>query len=290
MGLIKVARKTRGRLKPLTKTLGEVETAAGRQLVLATATTSGHDRVLSSLLGGSIGTHVASDGLLVHAAGPDGDHEPSRLALARHKAAGGKSLVVLIGRPVERARMEATYLAGFDLELSDVMHVDGLAGPSADAVLSRILDTLGDDIVAACAADPRLRDVAARHLIVRASRRSAAVGAVGFLPGAELPVLLAQQVRLVSQLAALHGRPLGRDRALELAGVVAAGFGWRGLARTAIRQVPGARLALRGGVAYAATRSTGEAALRWFASDASARPLDAIPRSLPGANSRRNPD
>lgn len=290
MGLIRAARKTRGRLKPLTRSVGEVTQAASRESVLAIRTGGAQNAVLSALLGGSPGSTPAQDGLLLHAASAGDDHEPARLALSTHKAGGGRSLAILVGRPVERAQMEATFLAGFDLELSDLVHVGGLAGTGGEDVVARILDTLGDDIVAAGARNPLLRDIAARHLIARASRRSAAVGAVGFLPGAELPVLLAQQVRLVSQLAALHGRPLGRDRALELAGVVAAGYGWRGLARTAIRQVPGARLALRGGVAYAATRSTGEAALRWFERDASARPTGNIPRSLPGSISRRKSD
>ncbi len=270
--------------------MGDVATAAERQSVLAVYPDGPQARVLAALLGGSHEATAGADGLLVHAASAGDNHEPPRLALATQKSAGGRALVVLVGRPSDRALMEATYLAGFGLELSDVIHVDGLSGGAGESVVARILDTLGDDIVAAAATHPRLRDIAAHHLIARASRRSAAVGAVGFLPGAELPVLLAQQVRLVSQLAALHGRPLGRDRALELAGVIAAGYGWRGLARTAIRQVPGARLALRGGIAYAATRSTGEAALRWFSSDASARPPGALSRSLPGAISRRNPD
>jgi uncharacterized protein (DUF697 family) len=68
-------------------------------------------------------------------------------------------------------------------------------------------------------------------------------------------------VRLVAQLAALHDRPFGAERALDALAVVGAGFGWRALGRSAVALVPGVGWAARGAVAYGATRAVGEAAL-----------------------------
>ena len=65
----------------------------------------------------------------------------------------------------------------------------------------------------------------------------------------------------MAQLAALHDRPFGAERALEALAIVGAGFGWRALGRSAAGFVPVAGWAVRGSVAYAATRAVGEAAL-----------------------------
>lgn len=99
-----------------------------------------------------------------------------------------------------------------------------------------------------------------RRLIHDATRQSAVIGALP-LPGVDMPALALIQVRLVAQLAALHDRPVGAERAVEAIAVVGAGFGWRALARSAVGIVPVAGWAVRGTVAYGATRAVGEAAL-----------------------------
>jgi uncharacterized protein (DUF697 family) len=81
------------------------------------------------------------------------------------------------------------------------------------------------------------------------------------LGGAAMPVLTLLQIKMIGQLATLHGRPpLGADRALAALGILGAGFGWRALTRTAVGFVPGVGWAIQGGVAYGVTRSMGEAA------------------------------
>jgi uncharacterized protein (DUF697 family) len=79
-----------------------------------------------------------------------------------------------------------------------------------------------------------------------------------------MSVLTLSQIRLVTQIAAAHGRVLDRSRAAEVLGVVGAGFGFRAAARRGLRWIPGARWALRGGVAYAGTAAVGDAARRAF--------------------------
>jgi uncharacterized protein (DUF697 family) len=100
----------------------------------------------------------------------------------------------------------------------------------------------------------------ARQIIETAAKRSAAIGALP-LPGVDMPVLALIQVRLVAELAALHDRPFGAERAAEALAVVGAGFGWRAIGRSASAAIPVAGWAVRGTVAYGATRAVGEAAL-----------------------------
>jgi len=96
------------------------------------------------------------------------------------------------------------------------------------------------------------------------SLRSAITGATVFLPGADMPVLTLNQVRLVGRIASAHGFDPRSDGAAELAAVVGTGFGFRTLARTVLGVVPIAGWAVRSGIAYGGTRAVGEAAIRWF--------------------------
>jgi uncharacterized protein (DUF697 family) len=61
-----------------------------------------------------------------------------------------------------------------------------------------------------------------------------------------------------------YGQEVDNERALELLGVVGAGFGFRALARELLDFVPVAGWALKGAVAYSGTRAIGEAAVRYF--------------------------
>jgi uncharacterized protein (DUF697 family) len=129
----------------------------------------------------------------------------------------------------------------------------------------------------------------AERLIESTARRAGAAGALVFLPGADMPVITLMQIRLVAELAALHDRPLGVDRAPELGAVFLAGFGWRALGRQLAGAVPGAGWALKGGLAYTATRAIGEAARAWFAEggERADRPLAGLRSAIETAIRRR---
>ena len=64
--------------------------------------------------------------------------------------------------------------------------------------------------------------------------------------------------------ARLRARTIDQQRAVELLGVVGAGFGLRTVARELLDLVPFAGWAVKGGVAYAGTKAIGEAAVRYF--------------------------
>ena len=65
-------------------------------------------------------------------------------------------------------------------------------------------------------------------------------------------------------IAVAYGEEIDRQRALELTGVVGAGFGFRAAARELLDFVPVAGWAVKGAVAYTGTRAIGEAAMRYF--------------------------
>jgi uncharacterized protein (DUF697 family) len=117
---------------------------------------------------------------------------------------------------------------------------------------------------------PALRPYVVERLTDTAARRNGFVAAAVWIPGADLPVLTAVQLRLVLQIGACHGVELSPDRAVELLGVLGAGLGMRTVARELLDLVPVAGWALKGGVAYGGTRALGRAADEYFARGAPA--------------------
>ena len=101
------------------------------------------------------------------------------------------------------------------------------------------------------------------------------VGAVVFVPGADMPVMTLNQVRMVLRIAAAYGEEVGSQRALEILSVVGAGFGFRALAREALDVVPVAGWALKGALGYSATLSLGKAASAYFDAGAPLAPARA---------------
>ena len=198
------------------------------------------------------------DALALMAVAPGTPLEPGISTLERRRHSGAGALAVIVGEPEERVAVERRILDGRRLEMSNVAHVASLDDP--DPVVAAIIRILGDSAVAAGRRNPGLRPHVGRELITAATRQSAVIGALP-LPGVDLPALALIQVRLVAQLAALHDRPFGAERAVEALAIVGAGFGWRALARSATGLVPVAGWAVRGTVAYGATRAVGEAAL-----------------------------
>jgi uncharacterized protein (DUF697 family) len=203
--------------------------------------------------------------LTVHAATASSDIEGPARALAMRKGDGGDVLAILVGRRSERERMAAGFLAVPPLEEGDLTHVASLEGPGGREAVDAVVYALGRRSLAAGRLNPGLRPAVARQLITKASRQSAGIGAATFMSGADMPVLVLLQTRLVADLAALHERPLGVERAAEIAGVFGAGYLFRAVARQLAGAVPVAGWALKGAVAYTATRAIGEAANTWFA-------------------------
>jgi len=109
---------------------------------------------------------------------------------------------------------------------------------------------------------PVFRDAVCEELVRRFSLRAGMVGAITIVPGVDMPVLTMLQIRMVMRIAHAYGQELDRDRAVELAGVVGAGFAFRTVARELLDVVPVAGWAVKGSVAYGGTKAIGEAAVR----------------------------
>jgi uncharacterized protein (DUF697 family) len=224
-----------------------------------------------------------------------GDQRPLAIAgarelvplLARELRAGGDPSAVVEGRvegaaalvwvgPPDKAALRAAKRAGVSIiALTEDRHVpyvlaeDIIRVPPGqsfplEAITKAIAHRLGEDATALAAKLPVLRPAVCDELIRSFAKKNGILAAAIWIPGVDLPILTINQIRLVLRLAIAHGRELDRDRAIELLGVVGAGFGFRAIARQLLDFVPVAGWAVKGGIAYSGTRALGAAAEKYF--------------------------
>jgi uncharacterized protein (DUF697 family) len=187
----------------------------------------------------------------------------------------GAAALVWIGPPDEAAlreagRAEIPVVAVSDEDelpyvlATDVVHVQPGHGFPLDEIAEALARRLGEHGTSLAARLPVLRPAVCEHLIASMAKRNGLIGAAVFIPGADMPMLTLNQVRLVLRLALAHGERVDSRRLPELLGVVGAAFGLRAAARELLETVGRGRWAIRGAVAYGGTKAVGEAALRHF--------------------------
>jgi uncharacterized protein (DUF697 family) len=147
---------------------------------------------------------------------------------------------------------------------TDVVRVAAGSGFPVEEIATRVAHGLGDEGPALAARVPLLRKEVCADLISRASRQNGILGAAVFVPGADLPVLTLNQLRLVLRIGVAHGVQVDAERWPEVLGVIASGLAFRAVARQLLGAVPVVGWAVKGAVAYAGTRALGEAAVRYF--------------------------
>jgi uncharacterized protein (DUF697 family) len=200
----------------------------------------------------------ASAAVLVVVLGGEAREEDARLLRAASRART-PAIAVQAGREPD---VDVPYVLA-----TDVVPCPPGAGFPVEEIARAIAHRLGEEGTALAARLPVLREAVCRELISSFSRRNGVVGAAVFVPGADLPVLTLNQLRLVLRIAAAHGVEIDEQRAPEILATIGSGLAFRALAREALGAVPIAGWALKGGLAYAGTRALGEAALLRFAAE-----------------------
>jgi uncharacterized protein (DUF697 family) len=107
------------------------------------------------------------------------------------------------------------------------------------------------------------RRAVCEEIIHKNARQNAVVGALP-IPGADMPAIAANQGRMVLGIAAAYGEEISLERARELLGVLAAGFGFRALARQVVKLVPVGGWAASAAIGYAGTLAMGRASVLYF--------------------------
>ncbi len=181
---------------------------------------------------------------------------------AGRSTAGAEVLLDITGLP--GAGLEV-YISGEAVEGTETF---SLSAVTEEAVLRelapRLADSLHEDyLIALGRGYPTFRHAVCEKIIHKNARQNAVVGALP-LPGADMPVITANQGRMVLGIAAVYGEEISLDRARELAGVLAAGFGLRALTRQVVKLIPVGGWAASGTIGYAGTLAMGRAAVLYF--------------------------
>ena len=128
----------------------------------------------------------------------------------------------------------------------------------------QIVRALDEDYLVALAKGyPPLRRAVCEEIVRHNARQNAVVGALP-IPGADMPVMTANQARMVLNIAAAYDEELSMERAKELFGVLAAGFGLRAISRQAVKLVPIGGWAAAAVIGYAGTVAMGRATILYF--------------------------
>lgn len=200
---------------------------------------------------------VEGAGVLLYAVeGGSTDDDERSLRLADRK---GVDAVCVVAGAADGPGPEVPYVLA-----TDVVPVRVGAPLPLEAIFARLAKRAGDKGYALAARLPALRPAVCAEIVAGFSRQNGILGAAVFVPGADLPALTLNQLRMVFRIAAAYGEEIDRERLFELAVVLGAGFGLRAAARQVLGLVPGPGWAIKGAVAYAGTRALGEAAIAYF--------------------------
>ena len=164
-------------------------------------------------------------------------------------------------------RIEVSF-SGKGVEDEDSVTLSGVAESAVRAELApRLVQALDEEYLVPLARGYGVLRRAACEEIVRHNARQNAVIGVLPIPGADMPAITANQGRMVLNIAAAHGEELTLERARELLGVLAAGFGLRAVGRQVVKLVPIAGWAASGAIGYTGTVAMGRAAILYFERD-----------------------
>ena len=159
---------------------------------------------------------------------------------------------------------ERITLSGKAVEDPDDITIPSAGGDLFEELAPKIARALDEDyLVPLGRGYPGFRRAVCGEVIKNNARQNAFIGALP-IPGADMPVMTANQGRMVLNIAAIYGEELSMDRARELIGVLAAGFGFRALGRQVVKLIPVGGWAVAAVIGYAGTLAMGRATVLYF--------------------------
>jgi uncharacterized protein (DUF697 family) len=112
---------------------------------------------------------------------------------------------------------------------------------------------------------PVFRREVTREIIRSTAWQNSLISAIGLLPGADMPVLTLNQVKMVLRIAAVHGQKISTvSHLFEVLATIGSGVLFRGIARELLSIAPGVSWMAKGSVAYLGTYMLGRAAESFF--------------------------
>lgn len=177
----------------------------------------------------------------------------------RLRRAGVPARTVTMDMPALKASTQSAYVP---LSLGNVITADTV-DDMLEIVARWILEETDKDLAFA-ANYPFIRHAMAHKIMNDTAKQNALVGGVVMIPGADMPIMTANQMKMLLQIAATYGKPMNAERLKELAAIVGGGFALRTAARQVIGLVPALGWAIKAGIGYTGTMAMGRAAIEYF--------------------------
>lgn len=232
---------------------------------------------------------------------------PATDAVIALAGTGNVGLRQALAEPRRQRLAVAVVALGDDLRVGQLG--DALAQPTGDLIVrsephlavarlgSWLADNMGSKRLALAHNFAFMRSAVAMDAVKTTAWQNGLLGAVTPIPGADMPIMTANQIKMLLQVAAAYGQPMGVERIRELAAVVAGGYLLRAVARQALLAFPVFGWAFKGGIGYSGTMAMGRAAVRYFEDGADLGQVtayfrgvrDKAARTLPGRAARRLP-
>lgn len=185
--------------------------------------------------------------------------ELARLLGAQRNARGAEILLAV------SPAGDSLTLSGKAVDDPDEVRLSSVSERAAlEELVPAVVGAMNEEyLVPLAKAYPIFRRAVCEEVIRKNARQNALVGALP-IPGADMPVMTANQGRMVLHIAAAYGEELSMDRARELLGVLAAGFGLRALSRQVVKLIPVGGWAAAAALGYAGTVAMGRATMLYF--------------------------
>ncbi|MDO8886143.1 hypothetical protein [Candidatus Oleimmundimicrobium sp.] len=103
-----------------------------------------------------------------------------------------------------------------------------------------------------------------KHIIKSTALQNAVIAGIPLYPGADMPLLTTNQIRMILKIAAVYEKEIGLSRAKEIIMAISGGFIFRAIARELLSFLPLIGFATKAAVAYGGTIAIGEAANKYF--------------------------
>lgn len=195
------------------------------------------------------------------------NHRNQTAVLERLKEKDKPLLIVLNKRDLvkEVGGLKKEIAELFQVPSGRVILTSATAGTGVQSELFPKITALSDGFDLALANRlPVFSSPVADRIVRRTAYQNAFIGGLVFLPGADMPILTLNQMRMLSKIAYIYGEELRLERLKELLVALGSGFAFRSLARSLVSFIPGFGWSVKAGVAYGGTLSLGKAAIKYF--------------------------
>lgn len=127
-----------------------------------------------------------------------------------------------------------------------------------------IIELFPDKLVPFALSYEFLSEFMAAEFVRITAVQNAGIGVVVFIPGADMPLMTGNQIKMLFQIAACYGQGISFGRAKELAAIIGGGYLCRAVARQSVGLVPGLGWAIKGTIGYTGTIAMGYGVITYF--------------------------